>query len=199
MSTRQSRQLISLLIATATLAVAACNNQPSAHQSTQTGTATIRHLFTVWQHQQVRSGTYWPADSCKPQVVQRQQPASVVLGLPTDSSSYAFSYADLNLDGTLDGLVTFTPDQCDGGNGSMWVQVNVLLLSGHSGYSVTDTLDVEQFANVPTSKSGFYHLDSIAPNQLFGTYYEFNQNSGHCCPSVKRPVMFDFLGRKRLK
>lgn len=200
-----TRQFVVLAATVGMLIIAACNSHSATEQTAlkpllvAADTATIRQLFKTWQRQQLRAGTFWAADSCNARVIERQQPADIVLGLPSDSSDYNFSYADLNADSTLDGLVTFAPHQCDGGNGSMWTQVEVLLLSGPKGYSTIDTLNVKRFFDTLVDESGFFHLDSIAPNRLFGTYYEFGENSGHCCPSVQRPVVFDFHSRRQLR
>jgi hypothetical protein len=120
----------------------------------------------------------------------------MIYGFPSDSTEYNFSFADLNNDGRLDGLVVFKPVQCDGGNGSIWTQFQVLILSKKSIYNVSDTLRVDRFASTPFDSLGFYWLNSIANDKIFGTYFEFKPDDGYCCPSIQRPVTFDFVERR---
>lgn len=159
----------------------------------------IRRLLAGWLREQVRNGTLWPADSCKPWLIQGRDVAEPPLGLPADSADYGYSFADLNQDGRLDGLLHFTPTQCDGGNGSMWVQFAVLALSSPTGYQLTDSLDAElaRFADTDFDAKGFYHLDSLGPNRVYATYYEFGPDDGHCCPHRHRREVFDYAARRR--
>lgn len=162
----------------------------------------IRRLFAGWLREQVRSGTLWPADSCKPWLMQGRDFAEPPTGLPADSADFRYSFADLNQDGRPDGLMYFTPEQCDGGNGSMWVQVAVLALSSPTGYRLNDSLDQEltRFTDTDFDAKGWYALDSLGPNRVYATYYELDwQRDGHCCPHIHRPEVFDYAARRRLR
>jgi hypothetical protein len=163
----------------------------------------IKELFVEWQTQEIKAKHFLPKDWCNPDSFLRHKSKEnldsimgLIYGFPSDSIEYKFSYADLNGDGKLDGLVVFTPDQCDGGNASMWTQWQVFLLSKKGNYNITDTLHVDRFASTAFDSLGFYWLDSIATDKIFGTYIEFKANDGHCCPSIQRPVKFDFIERK---
>ena len=172
------------------------NNQPV--MVSEDRKAEIRKLFRAWQAEEIRNKHYWAHDSCNMNYFNNHSmPDSTGpdWGFP-DSSEISFSFACLNEDTTLDGLVTFNPVQCDGGNGSMWTQVQVFILSGKDGYRVTDTIALEKFASTEFDSLGFYWIDSIGRHTLYGTYTEFSEDDPHCCPSINRPVVFDFVERK---
>jgi len=163
----------------------------------------IKELFLGWQTQEIKARHFLPKEWCNPDSFLRYKTKEnldsikgLVYGFPSESTEYKFSFADLNDDGKLDGLVVFTPDQCDGGNASMWIQWQVFLLSKKGNYNITDTLHVDRFASTAFDSLGFFLLDSIATDKIFGTYFEFKANDGHCCPSIQRPVNFDFIERK---
>ncbi|MBD2722660.1 hypothetical protein [Hymenobacter armeniacus] len=162
-------------------------------------TADLRTRFDRWQQAQLAAGRFTLPDSCAsyrkrldehPDEDMEEQYAFPV------PEEIRYSYADLNQDGTLDGLMTFTPEQCDGGNGSMWSQEAVLLLSHGSGYQLNDTLRLDQLVASAPPQDGFYHVDSIASNRIYGHYFEFGPGSGHCCPSLTQAVTFDYRLRK---
>jgi hypothetical protein len=163
----------------------------------------IKELFMDWQKQEIKAKRFFPKDWCNGDSVLKyitrenlNNLVGMIYGFPSDSTEYKFSFADLNNDRKLDGLVVFTPVQCDGGNGSIWTQWQVFLLSKNDNYNITDTLQVDKFASTTFDSRGFYWLHNIATNKIFGTYFEFKTNDGHCCPSIQRPVTFDFVERK---
>jgi hypothetical protein len=164
----------------------------------------IKRLFIEWQTREIKAKHFFPKDWCNPDSFMRHNIIKenldsikgLIYGFPSDSTEYKFSFADLNNDGKLDGLVVFVPDQCDGGNASMWKQWQVFLLSKNGNYEITDTLHVNSFASTSFDSLGFYWLDSIATDKIFGTYFEFKAKDGHCCPSIQRPVTFDFIEKK---
>jgi hypothetical protein len=163
----------------------------------------IRELFLNWQNQEIKNKHFLAADSCNPDwFAEHGTPENLdsinglIFGFPSDSSEYTFSFADLNNDNNLDCLVLFTPNQCDGGNASMWVQWQVFIISDKDSYKIIDTLHIDKFAHTEFDSLGFYWLDSIAVNRIHGTYIEFKENDGHCCPSINRPVVFDYSERK---
>jgi hypothetical protein len=162
----------------------------------------LRRRFARWQRAELRAGRYWAADSCKPWLL-GERGADTVQGPPVGfpaPGEFRYSFADLNQDGQLDGLMTFTPEQCDGGNGLLSAQTEVLALSGPGGYTLrADSLRIEQLADTPAEEAGFYQLDSIGPNRLYATYREFGPDDGRCCPGRQQPVVFDFAARRRLR
>lgn len=153
----------------------------------------IRKLFAAWQKKEVKAHQF--LDSCNWDWSADHKNSNIDWGFP-DSTRITFSFADLNNDEKLDGMATFTPDQCDGGNASMWTQIQVFFISGRIKYLVTDEVDVSKFSGTGFDGKGFYWLDSISKNKINGTYYEFKDYDGHCCPSIKWPVTFDFKTKK---
>ncbi|RTQ47787.1 hypothetical protein EJV47_17860 [Hymenobacter gummosus] len=163
--------------------------------------AAIHRQFAQWRQRQVRAGRLWAPDSCKPWLLRGRELPELPLSLP-DSAEYSYSFADLNQDGRLDGLMTFVPAQCDGGTGVLWLHLRyeVLALSAARGYRLHDSLRLAQFSRRPAAeKAGFYELDSLGPNRLYATYLEFGPESSACCPKVRRPAVFDFAARRRLR
>jgi len=162
----------------------------------------IKQLFADWQENEIKAGYFWASDSCNPgwftnHIIKENFDSikGLVYGLPSDSEEYTFSFADLNNDNRLDGLVVFKPDQCDGGIIAQWIQWQVFLLSAKDHYTITDTIQVDKFASTDFDSLGFYWLDSIKTNEIFGTYNEFKKDYGNSWPH-RRLVTFDFANRK---
>ena len=163
----------------------------------------IKQLFINWQSEEIKRQHFFPRNWCNPDSFKvhckKENLDSIkglIYGFPLDSTEYQFSFADLNNDGKLDGLVVFSPLQCDGGNASEWLQWQVFLLSDQKDYKVLDTIQVNRFSSKYSLSNGFYWLDSISTNKIFGTYFEFKKDDSRCCPSIIRPVIFDFKQRK---
>jgi hypothetical protein len=156
----------------------------------------IQKAFGEWQNLKIKNGQFWAQDSCNPNWFSThnilESPENIKFGFPSDSMEYKFSFGDLNNDNQLDGLVVFEPLQCDGGNLSEWVQVQVFIISNKQNYRVIDSIKLSNIS-LSNKKSGFYHLDSIGNNKIFGTYLEFKENDGRCCPSIMLPVLFHFM------
>jgi hypothetical protein len=175
----------------------------SGQTSSRTEIVLIKQLFANWQTQEIYANHFLPTDSCNPNWFTNHQTNEslnskndLIFGFPKDSTEYKFSFADLNNDNKLDGLVVFTPNQCDGGNASSWIQWQVFLLSGTDHFEIMDTLKVSNFSSTEFDSKGFYWLDRIGKNRIYGTYIEFTKDDGYCCPSINRPVTFDFIERK---
>jgi len=158
----------------------------------------IRKLFKNWEAKEIRLKHFFAEDSCNPSYYEKHEGDNSYnggWGFP-DSTRIEFSFADLNGDGKLNGLVTFVPDQCDGGNASMWTQLQIFFISGKKKYRITDEIDVKEFSGTDFDEKGFYWLDSISKNKICGRYIEFKDSDGHCCPSTNWLVTFDFKARK---
>jgi hypothetical protein len=187
------------------LFLSACNNLTKVSNDKETASIIIqenklKQLFADWQVKEIKAGHYWATDSCNPQWFSKHKiketPNDIKFGFPSDSSEYQFSFADLNNDGILDGLIVFIPDQCDGGNIAGMNQIQVFLLSGKSNYNATDTLQVGKFDSTNFDSLGFYWLDSIGNNRIYGVYHEYKDTDFNWRPSVNRPVLFNFIDRK---
>lgn len=158
----------------------------------------LKTLFAEWQQNEIAEHRFWAADSCYPDWFLEHEfegTLSEMWGFP-DSSELNFSYADVNVDGKLDQLVTFVPVQCDGGNGSIWIQFEVFTVSDSNNYKTEPYLGEGIFSAFGKDTSGFYWYDSIAPNKIFGRFINFLGGDGYCCPSVIRPIIIDYKTRE---
>lgn len=182
----------------------ACTSQPKKSNTRSTKPSDkvqIYNLFQNWRNEEIRLGHFFAKDSCNPAWFQEHEFNGTIdaeWGIP-DLDEVGFSYADLNGDGKLDALIQFNPIQCDGGNASMWSQITLFALSGKNQYTLTESIDVSKFKNTDFDKNGFYWLDSIAENRIIGTYIEFLEDDGHCCPSIQKQVIFDFKKKSCVK
>lgn len=140
----------------------------------------ITDAFNQWLLEQTKKGVFFGYDSCGLDFIIEHNVTTMPLRLP-DSTNTSVWYGDINGDKKKDGLITFIADLCDGGNAAMWTQFQVLVLSNNSGYSVDDSF----FDSVGRGFEGFIHADSLSVNTFFGTYIEFKEGDGHCCPSIK--------------
>ena len=172
-------------------------------QVTQGEKDTIIALFEQWKQDQVADGNWVSEENCNPEWMLAQYEREdfeelniPMLGFETEKEGYLYSFGDINLDGKPDGMVSFAPRQCDGGNGLMWLVTNVLLISDSSSYQITDTVDFNVFKNADFNYSGFYSIDSISGRRVYGTYIQFLEDDGHCCPSIQEQVIFDYPKRK---
>jgi hypothetical protein len=117
-----------------------------------------------------------------------------LIGIPDDNDSeeITFQYGDLNGDGKSDGLITFHPQQCDGGNAMAWSQEQVLVVSEKDRYKVFDNFFDSSFQNSLEKLSDqgienyIFYIDSFTSKKLFGTVFMFSDTDGHCCPSLRR-------------
>jgi hypothetical protein len=112
------------------------------------------------------------------------------MGIPEDIN---ISFTDINDDGKLDGLVTFLPDHCDGGNALMNTQIRVLILSNAANYIADDQFldNIQQ-----RLKKGWVIIHAVQGGTFYGTYYEYKQTDGRCCPSIKKDLSIDYKTRK---
>lgn len=165
----------------------------------------ITEQFYNWQLQEILDQRFLPYDSCNQQWVVNHKFDTLpdgramtdIPGFPAAKDAFTFAFSDLNEDGVLDGLVTFSPSQCDGGNSLMWLQWQVLFLSNNKRYELRENIPLSSFEGTEFDTKGFYWIDSLVGNHIFGTYLEFKDNDAQCCPSIKNRVKFDF-NRKRL-
>ncbi len=178
----------------------ACNTSREHKELTieQTQKLKLKQLFMEWLNNELAKGNLWASDSCNLEWITKHRFDGMIenmRGLP-DSSDLNFSYADINSDGQLDQLATFTPSQCDGGNASMWVQIAVLTISENGKYKTTTSIGDGISSSISQDTSGFYWYDSIGPNIIYATFYNFKYNDGHCCPSIKKPVAIIYDSKK---
>ena len=168
-----------------------CNNENIDNPIDSTTKQKIKLTFDNWAKEQIEKGIYFAKDSCNCEYYKMKDSLGLeaVFGyaIPWDSSEIHIYYAILNADSIIDALITFPIYQCDGGNATMWHQEQILVLSQGSDYVVIDNY----FHKFGTNLTGFFHLDSAATKTVFGTYYEFTDNDGRCCPSIQKPIKID--------
>jgi len=184
---RHSNIILTLLI---TSLLFSCTTRQSKNLIDPKTITDIKNAFENWTKYEIEKGNFFATDSCNRDYYVMKDSLGLEstfgLSVPDDTSEIYYHYADLNSDNKKDALITFTPYQCDGGNATMWVQYQLLVLSQGDKYLVTDNY-FERFKTDP----GFFHLDSIGTKTVFGTYFEFTNNDGRCCPSIKRPIKID--------
>jgi hypothetical protein len=142
----------------------------------------IKEAFDNWLSARIQSGEFFGKDSCSLRFLEEHSVEGNPLSVP-DSSNLTYYYTDINQDGQEDALITFIADICDGGNGAMWTQYQVLVLSHDSSYIVNDSF----FDVLGNNFEGIVHVDSVFANKFWGTLIEFKNGDGHCCPSVREP------------
>jgi hypothetical protein len=157
----------------------------------------LKKLFIDWKKNEIAQGRIWAEDSCNMDWFSKHDynEPTIPWGFP-DTSEYKYSYADLNNDGKIDQLVTFIPSQCDGGNGSMWTQIEVLIISDKGKYKIISSLGDGLFSSLGIDTTGFYWYDSIGVNKIYGTFIKFMKDDEHCCPSIVKPVIFAYDTKK---
>lgn len=155
----------------------------------------LKNLFSLWQKEKIQEGKLWSKDSCFSSWFENHEYEFQVSDWGfSENTEFKFSYADLNNDGKVDQMVTFNPEQCAGGNGSMWLQIKVFTISEVNNYISFSSLDKTLFGH-----EGIWHYDSIATNKVYGTYYEFLEEDGSCCPSIQYLFEVDYkTGKTRI-
>jgi hypothetical protein len=147
-----------------------------------------------WKIDQINLGVNFLSEkNCNPEYVMADTPYNASKprnwGFPKD---ILFSYGYLNQDKKIDALITFRPNQCDGGNLSMWTEIQLLVLSSNSGYNVNENF----FDTCYLHKKGYFFLNKIENCVFVGDYYEFKETDSHCCPSIHKSIYIDFKTKK---
>lgn len=152
----------------------------------------VQAAFSDWQKAQIESpdGEFVAKENCNLDYVINTE-GTAMLGFPEEINFY---YADVNDDGRTDALITFSPDQCDGGNAMAWTQYKILVTSDdNNDYSVNESsLDVATASLV----KGPYFLDSLSGTNAYGRYYEFLDGDARCCPSISGAMIIDLKTMK---
>ena len=145
--------------------------------------------YEQWKAAQYKAGNYATPGNCKMEIVIKEGYKGPVAGIPKDISIH---YSDINGDKKLDALVSFNPVQCDGGNAMMNVRSTVLILSKGTIW-ITDDKYME---NIESKKDGWLSVNGVLGGTIFGTYYEYKEDDGRCCPSIKKQFSIDYKTRK---
>ena len=146
----------------------------------------IVNKFEQWKSSQIRKGIYAAEKGCTFDTVTKEGYSGPTIGVPNDID---FSFTDINADNKLDAVVTFNPNQCDGGNALMNAQVRLLILSNGISYITDDT-----YVNKIESRftEGWFNIEKASYGTVFGTYYQYKETDGRCCPSIRRPFTIDY-------
>lgn len=146
--------------------------------------------FEQWKSAQLKKGTYATEKNCNLDTVTKEGYNGPTMGIPSDID---VAFTDINNDNKLDAIVTFNPDQCDGGNALMNAQIRVLILSSGVSY-VTDDAYIDKIES--RLKKGWLSIEKASYGTFFGTYYEYKETDGRCCPSIRRSFTIDYKTKK---
>lgn len=164
-------------------------------QSASANQLAIQNAYKEWKASQLRAGKYLESSQCNMQsflnlVKAGRRVASHGFG------TAAFSYGDINRDGTEDALVVFNPQQCDGGNASMNMQTAILILSANNGsHYIVDDKKLEHIKGAPTDMwTKFERVKS--DGRIAGTAYGYRRTDPRCCPSRQAAFTYAYPNNK---
>jgi len=152
--------------------------------------AQILNKFEEWKKDQYKKGNYATEKKCDPDTVLKAEYKGPEMGIPTDIH---ISFTNINDDSKLDAVITFNPVQCDGGNALMNAQIRVLVLSNAAGYATDDSY-IDKIES--QFKKGWIIINGASYGSFYGTYYEYKDSDGRCCPSIKKPFSIDYKTKK---
>jgi hypothetical protein len=177
--------LIALILLTTTSAMA----QPYTFATVR---KQLHYEFDTWKKQQLDNQIFQSAGKCNGEwYASHPNTEAPAWGFP-ELKDCSFFYADLNNDGMEDQLVSFNPVQCDGGNASMWMQVNVLTISENGRYITSSDWNEELFPQLKKKEEGFYWFTGITSGTIETIHYVLRDEDPRCCPSVQVVTVFDY-------
>ncbi len=150
----------------------------------------IINKFEQWKSIQFKKGIYATEKKCNLGTVTKDSYTGPTMGIPNDVD---ISFTDINNDNKLDAIVMFNPSQCDGGNALMNAQIRILILSNGMTYIADDTY-IDKIES--RFKKGWFSIKKASYGTFFGTYYEYKETDGRCCPSIRRPFIIDYKTKK---
>ena len=150
----------------------------------------IVNKFEQWKKDQYQKGNYATEKNCDPDTVLKVGYKGAEMGIPTDIH---ISFTNINDDNKLDAIITFNPTQCDGGNALMNAQIRVLILSNAGGYTTDDSY-IDKIES--QFKKGWVIIDGALYGSFYGTYYEYKDSDGRCCPGIKKSFSIDYKTKK---
>lgn len=160
-------------------------NAQTASEYTQ-----IMTRYEQWKALEYKNGNYEIPSKCKVEIVTKDSYKGPNVGIPKDIQ---VSFTDINGDKKMDALITFSPEQCDGGNALMNSEERVLILSKGAAY-VTDNAFFTKIED--GLEKGWLHITSASFGQFYGTYFEYKDDDGRCCPSIKKDFYIDYKTKK---
>jgi hypothetical protein len=150
----------------------------------------IVNKFEEWKKDRYKKGIYATERNCDPDTVLKAGYKGPEMGIPIDIH---ISFTNINDDNKLDAIITFNPVQCDGGNALMNAQIRVLILSNSADYAADDSY-IDKIES--QLKKGWIIIDGALYGSFYGTYYEYKDSDGRCCPSIKKPFSIDYKTKK---
>ncbi|MEP7373051.1 MAG: hypothetical protein ABI675_06635 [Chitinophagaceae bacterium] len=112
------------------------------------------------------------------------------MGIPEEMN---ISFSDLNSDNIVDGLLSFFVDPCDGGNAFMNIQTKLLILSKGNSYFADD----KYFSKIESSlKKGWLTIESSSYGTIYGTFHDYKESDGRCCPSIVKQFSLTYPATK---
>jgi hypothetical protein len=146
--------------------------------------------FEQWKSYQYKADKFATENNCMPDTVSKDGYKGPDMGIPKNID---ISFTDINNDNKIDALITFHPDQCDGGNALMNAQIQILILSKDSSYFIDD----KYISKIERQfKKGRLNIERASYGAIYGTYYEYKSNDGRCCPSIHRTFAIDYSTKK---
>jgi hypothetical protein len=176
---------IAVILLTTISAIAQPHTYTNVHRQ-------LHNEFDIWKKQQLENRIFQSVENCNREwYVSHPESEAPIWGFP-ELKDCSFFYADLNNDGMEDQLVSFNPVQCDGGNASMWMQVNVLTISENGRYVTSSDWDEALFPQLKRKEEGFCWFTGIADGTIEAIHYVLQDTDPRCCPSVRILTVFDY-------
>ena len=118
-------------------------------------TTTIMKQFSNWKANQLANKKYYSYADCDNmnRGISQNYPKTTEYILPDNVDA---SYGDINHDNKIDGLITFYPEICSGGNAAMNVEKRVLIVSNGNDYTIDDYF----MDNIEKKLGDYMHLTS---------------------------------------
>jgi len=140
----------------------------------------IHSAFIRWSNIQIQNGKYLDKNKCNIDYCNLNHNLTTINGIPEDIKTY---YADINKDGIIDGIIIFNPIQCDGGNGVMYSEEKVLILSDNGRYIPDDS-----FINKVEEKygDGWIYVKDVRNDTIFVTSLSFSKNNNSRHPDIEK-------------
>lgn len=151
----------------------------------------IQKAYKDWKTSQLRTGNYLADSQCNLQGIRElMKSGRNFSGMGFGTAG--FSYGDINKDGIEDALVTFNPQQCDGGNALMNAQTTVLILSANNGsrYIINDK-KLENLKGLPDGMWARFERVTRSGN-IAGTALGYRNSDPRCCPSLKADFTYAY-------
>ena len=159
--------------------------------------ADFKEIFWQWEKDQIAERHYMEKEDCNisfyvDRFIEDKYPPNVGLGFPEELDAIIPVFA--NEDDVVDFVGAFQPIQCDGGNATRGMQMQILFLSTKNGY-IADSEFLFKNIKQPPEPVAFYRdalLGSKDKKILIGEAIVGKPSDPYCCSSLKYKFTFDF-------